>query len=204
MESFRQKTIDFFKFLIELHRHPSQAWNQIAEVPGDDVTPLTIRYLLPMASVPAICHLIGWGLIGKTTHTWGLVTTERSWGIALSMGISTFLASVATVFLVAFTADKLSYSFRSDRNFIQTFRLMVYTLTPVWIGGVFNLVPAISWIGTVVALFSVVLLYTGIPIMKRTHPESRTSYFFVMILGLLVSYNLLFTILKSLLRLILV
>ncbi|HRZ42469.1 MAG TPA: Yip1 family protein [Bacteroidales bacterium] len=200
--SISQWLHDATAFLKKMVLRPGEFWNEVADHPGDDTMHLTFRYLMPLAAVPAVAHLIGWGIVGRTYRTWGMVTTVRDWSKAFSNGFSTFLAAVITVWVTAFLADRLAGSFRSERNFIQSFRLIVYAMTPVLLGGIFNLIPSIAMIGSVVALFSVVLLYTGIPLMKRTHEESRTSYLLVVLVLLLVCYNVSHLVLKGLFDLI--
>lgn len=191
-----------FAFLKKMVQKPAEFWNEVADYPGDDTMHLTFRYLMPMAAIPAVANLIGWGIVGRTYRTWGMVTTVRDWSKAFSFGFSSFLAAVITVWVAAFLADRLAGSFRSEKNFIQSFRLMVYAMTPVLLGGVFNLIPSISMVGSVIALYAVVLLYTGIPLMKRTHEESRTSYLLVVMVLLLICYNVSHLVLNGLFDLI--
>ncbi len=199
--SFKDGLNSSMVFLRKMILRPTQFWTEVADAPGDDTGRLTFRYLMPLAAIPAISHIIGWGLIGRTYRTWGYVTTVRDWGKAFSNGFSSFVVVLVTVFMAAFIADRLAYSFRSERNFIQSFRLMAFTMTPVLIGGIFNLVPSIAIIGSVVSLYAVVLLYTGIPLMKRTHEASRTSYLLVLIAVMLVCYNVSHLLVKGVLDL---
>lgn len=210
VSELKEKLQGFIRFLRVIILHPRNAWIQLSDVDAvdegnhkpfrhvwPDVKRLMLRVALPLSLIPALANVIGWGLIGRTYRSWAISTTVKDWDYAFSKGLVSLLTSMAAIFLVALAIDQIAPSFRSEKNFLRSFKLIVYSWIPVWIGGIFNLIPAVAWISNIVSLYALVLLYTGLPVMKRTHDESRTSYFVIIALAMAVVYNLLYMVLGA-------
>src|SRR3546814_17909838 len=42
-----------------------------------------------------------------------------------------------------------------------------YSATAAWVAGVFQIVPSLGWIGAILGLYSLYLLYLGLPILMK-------------------------------------
>lgn len=166
---------------------PKPEWIKISEE-TPDVKSIFLSYVLPLAFIPAIATTLGWGLIGKTYRAWGFSSTVKGWDYGLSQGVISIISTIIAVFLAALVIDLLATSFKSEKNFGRSFQLVAFAWTPVWIGGIFNIIPAISIIGTLISIYALVLLYFGISEMKRTPEESKVGYFVVSLLVMIVAY----------------
>ena len=77
---------------------PKTEWPAIAaEQPN--VGQIVSGYVIPLALIPAIAAVLGYGLIGRG------MAASFTWGIA--MAIITFVAAVVGVYLTAFVIDML-------------------------------------------------------------------------------------------------
>ena len=66
-------------------------------------------YVLPLALVPTIAMIIGWGLIGMLGF--------KSFNYGIAMGLVTLLNALVGVFVAAFVIDALAPSFGSQKEF---------------------------------------------------------------------------------------
>ena len=64
-----------------------------------------------------------------------------------------------TVYAVALVVDLLAPTFGGQRNFPNALRLTVYSYTPVWLAGIFLLVPGASFLA-ILGLYGFYLLWT--------------------------------------------
>jgi len=169
---------------------PKTEWEAVSnEEP--DVQQILISYVLPLALIPAVAILIGWGVIGM----WGFTSFNYGIALALVQLIQAFLA----VFLTAFVIDALAPSFGSEKSFGRAVQLVAYAMTPVWVAGIFNIIPTIGWLGSLIGLYGLYLLYLGIVPMMKTPEDKRVGYLIVSIIILIVVYFVIAAILTAIL-----
>ena len=72
-------------------------------------------------------------------------------------------------------------------------------MTPVWIAGILNIIPSIGWLGSLIGLYGLFLLYLGITPMMKTPEDKRVGYLIVSIIILLVVYFIVAAILTAIL-----
>jgi hypothetical protein len=158
---------------------PKTEWPVIAaEEPN--ATAILIGYVIPLALIPAVASIIGYGLIGQGfMHSF-------TWGIAL--GVTSFVSTVLGVYLTAFVVDFLAPNFGSQKNFGRAMQLVAYSYTPAWVAGVLNIVPALGVIGTLAGLYGLYLLYLGLPHTMKTPQDKVVVYLVITVVVLLVVY----------------
>lgn len=143
---------------------------------------LLMKYVLPLAGIAAIATFIGYGLIGDSIL--GVKVSGINWGLyhAINILITAFLS----VIICGYVFDMLAPSFNSEKNLTKSFQLAVFSFTPAWVGRFLYIYPVIAIVGGIFGLYSLYLLYTGIPVMKKTPQENHTSYFIVSLLVMIV------------------
>ena len=130
---------------------PQTEWPVIAREPGEPAV-LFIRYVAVLAAIPALARFIGSSLIGGYTPIlFGLVGAIVSW-----------LLTFGVVYAVAFVIEVLARRFGGRRDFQNAFKLSVYSYTPVWLAGIFLLIPGLSFL-TILGLYGLYLLWLGLP-----------------------------------------
>jgi hypothetical protein len=167
---------------------PKTEWTVIA---GEEANIAQIfkDYVLPLAMIPAIASLVGFGFIGL-----GFAGSLR-WGIA--MGLIQFASAFLGTCLCAFVADLLAPNFDSKKNLGKAVQLVAYSYTPAWVAGVFLLFPALGILSTVASLYGLYLLYLGLPHMMKTPEVKVVTYLIVLIVAVIVIYVVISFILSS-------
>jgi hypothetical protein len=167
---------------------PKTEWAVIAaEEPN--ATQILTGYVVPLALIPAIASIIGYGVIGSG------IGSSLTWGIG--MGVISFVSTVVGVYLTAFVVDFLATNFGSQKNFGRALQLVAYAYTPAWVAGILNIVPAVGVLASLAGLYGLYLLYLGLPHTMKTPPDKVVVYLIVTIVALLVIYMLLGAILTA-------
>jgi hypothetical protein len=163
---------------------PKDEWNAINQE-STSVIQIATGYLLIIALLPAAAMLLG-----------GLFAGSISFGIR--QAIISYVSNVGGVLISAFVIDALATNFGSQKNFTKAFQLVVYSYTPMFIAGIFGIIPALAILG-IIGLYGLYLLYIGMKPMMQTPDDKITSYFVVSLLVIIAVYAVLFYIMRSIL-----
>lgn len=157
---------------------PKPTWPQIEQEQAD-VAGIYQNYLVYLAAIPAVAAFIGLSLIGiggfgmhiRMPFMSGLMNMVVSYGLHL-----------LKVFVLALIVDALAPTFGGSKSQINAVKLVAYGSTAAFVGGIFNLIPSLSILGLLAALYSIYLFYTGIPVLMKCPPEKAAGYTAVVIL----------------------
>ncbi len=162
---------------------PKTEWPVIAsETPG--IGEIILKYVLPLALIPALARVIGYGLVGGPLISW-------SFSAAIAMGIVAFLTAVIGVYITAYVVDLLAPNFSSEKNLARAVQLVAYSQTPGWVAGVLYIIPAVGWLVMLASLYGLYLVYLGMPHMMKTPQDKVIPYLVVTILVVIVVYAIL-------------
>jgi len=161
---------------------PKEAWATI-DAEATDTATLFTRYAMILAAIPAVCGFIGMSLIGfggfgvtiRVPFVSGLVNMIVSYGLSL-----------VGLLVLGFIIDALAPTFGGQKNAIQAQKVAVYASTAALLGGVFSLLPSLAMLGLLAAVYSIYLLYTGLPVLMRSAPEKSVGYTVVVIIAAIV------------------
>lgn len=162
---------------------PATEWNVIA-TENPDVNKIFTNYVIPLAGIAAIAAFIGYGLIGF--NMLGYRMSGLDWG--LYQALVSFIVTVVSVFTSAFVIDALAPSFGSEKNFGRSFQLVAYSFTTVWLGGIFQIIPALGFLGVILSLYGLYILYLGMPKLKNTSTDKHIGYFVVSLIVMIAVY----------------
>jgi hypothetical protein len=143
---------------------PHTEWPVIAREKGEAAA-LFVRYVAILALVPALARFIGTALVG-----W-YAPVLSSFGGALL----TYVSGFAIVYGLALIIEGLAPMFGGEKDFASALKLAVYSFTPVWLAGIFLLVPGLSFL-VILGLHGVYLLWVGLPILMRAPAEKALPY----------------------------
>ena len=162
---------------------PKTEWDVIAnEEPN--VNKIFTGYVIPLAGAAAIAAFIGYGLIG--INMLGIQMKGVNYGFYYAL--NSFIVTICSVFITAFVVDALAPSFNSEKNFGRSFQLVAYSYTAGWVGGLFQILPAIAFLGTILSLYGLYILYLGMPKLKGTPADKHIGYFVVTIIVLIAVF----------------
>ena len=155
---------------------PKTEWPAIAaEQPN--VGQIVSGYVIPLALIPAIAAVLGYGLIGRG------MAASFTWGIAIA--IITFVAAV------------VAPNFGSQKNFGRAMQLVAYSYTPAWVAGILNIVPVLGLLVLIASIYGLYLLYLGFPQTMKTPGDKVVVYMVVSIIVLIVVYFVLTALLTA-------
>jgi Yip1-like protein len=161
---------------------PKQEWQAIDAEPHT-VQGLYTGYVMILAAIPAVCGFIGLSLIG-------IGAFGQTYRVPIGAGIAhmvvSYLLSLGWVYVLALIIDALAPNFGGQKNFIQALKVAAFCPTPAWLAGVFSIIPSLSIIGTLLSLYSLYLLFLGLPILMKTPEDKTIPYIVVVIIAALV------------------
>jgi hypothetical protein len=141
---------------------PQAEWPAVAEESSDA---LALRYVAVLAVIPVLARLVGGWLIGGYTPFLA----------ALIGALVAYALSFMTVFVVALAVDLLAPKFGGARSYSGALRLTAYSFTPVWLAGIFLLVPGASFL-VLLGLYGFYLMWTGAPLLMQVPRERVSAY----------------------------
>lgn len=161
---------------------PKTEWEVIDAEPAT-ATELYTRYIAPLAAIGPISQLIGYSVFGITVPFVG--TYRVPIGSAITQAIVTYGLTLAGTYILALIIDALAPTFNGQRNQIQALKLAAYSLTASWVAGIFALIPGLR-ILTLLGLYSLYLLYLGLPVLMKTPREKALGYTAVVIVAAII------------------
>jgi len=141
---------------------PQAEWPAVAREAGSG---RCLFYVAILALIPPLARFVGGTQIG------GFVPFVQG----MTGAVLSYALTFAIVYAVALLADMLAPAFGGERDFPQSLRLTVYSFTPVWLAGIFLLVPGASFL-TLLGLYGFHLLWTGAPVVKRVERGRALPY----------------------------
>lgn len=153
---------------------PTTEWPVIA---AESTTPkeLYLKYVMLLAAIPAVGMFIGMTMVGISVPFLGNLRIDFGTGIA--QAIMQYAMSLGMVWVMALIIDGLAPKFGSEKNFIQSLKLVAYAMTPGWIAGILNILPSLGMLAVLASLYGLYLLYIGLAPMKNPPAERQASYF---------------------------
>ena len=163
---------------------PKTEWQTISEE-NDPHGKVLMSYVLILALIPAIAAFIGYGLIGSSVFGFRI---GGGIGFGLRQAIMQYLTMAGGVYVTAFVIDALATNFGAEKNFNKAFSLVAYSYTPMFVAGIFYILPSLSWLALIASLYSLYMLYIGLQPMMKAPAEKQTSYFIVSLLVMIVGW----------------
>ncbi len=103
---------------------------------------------------------------------------------ALIVAILSYVLGLAGVFILGIIINALASSFGATPNPVQAQKLAVYAYTAAWVAGIANLIPiAGGLIALIGAIYSLVLLFWGLPILMKVPEDKKVVYYAVILLA---------------------
>ena len=164
-------------------RSPSSEWPVIAAEAASSRA-LYLGYVGPLAAIGVVANFIGQSVVGLP------FLGRVSFGAAFVHALFTYALSFVGVFAIAWVVDLLAPTFGGRRERLAALKVIVYSLTPAWLAGVFSIVPILSVIAIAGALYGVYLLYLGLPVLLRCPSKRSPAYTVLVVLFALVVWAL--------------
>jgi hypothetical protein len=142
-------------------------------------------YIAPLAAIGPVAQLIGDTVVGIPLPFGG--TIRLPFGTALISALLTYVLTLAGTYILALVIDALAPTFNGQRGQIQALKLAAYASTAAWVAGVFAIIP---WLRPlmIVGLYSLYLLYLGLPVLMKSPREKVLPYTAVVVLAAILLF----------------
>ncbi|MEO8810837.1 MAG: Yip1 family protein [Rhodanobacter sp.] len=158
---------------------PRTEWPVAAAEPAS-VGGLYTGYIAIVAALPVIAQFIKSSLIGSSFLG---VTVRSSIGAGIGRMIVSYILTLALAYVMALIINALAGSFGGTQDKVQALKTVAYAWTAWWIAGIGVIVPWLGWLILVAGgIYSIYLLYLGLPHTMRCPPEKAGGYTAVSVL----------------------
>jgi hypothetical protein len=151
---------------------PKAEWAKIKAEPST-VAGIFTSYALVLAAIPPGFQFLRRILIERLP-----VIGHMPIGRALTGALVAYVFSLLTVALIALIIDALAPSFSSTRNLNGALKLAVYSMTPLWIVGVFNIFSGLWVVDVLAGLYAFYILFLGFDMPLMDTPKNRVGWYF--------------------------
>ncbi|MEQ8179306.1 MAG: Yip1 family protein [Amphiplicatus sp.] len=151
---------------------PKTEWDAI-DGETVDTQKLILGYVAPLAAIPAIAGLIGGVVFGYSVLG---QTYKMTMGAALPVALYSFVMAIVMVFVVSFVINALAPTFGAQKNQQQALKVAAYWPSAVWVSGVFSIIPMLGVLTLVGLIYSLYLLFVGLPKLMKPPAEKATIY----------------------------
>ncbi|MFZ3310382.1 MAG: Yip1 family protein [Xanthobacteraceae bacterium] len=151
---------------------PAAEWAAIASEPGDPAYVLS-HYVTVLALIPAVFSFIGASLVGVVMPNLGLVRASLFNGVFGA--IVGYAISCASVLVLGIVINLIAPLFGGRRDFDNAFRLAVYSFTPVWLAGIFLVLPGLRFL-TLTGFYGAYLLWLGLPRLGKATAQQSAGF----------------------------
>ena len=107
--------------------------------------------------------------------------------------IVSYILALVMVGVLGFIFAKLAPSFGGQDDVNQGLKLAAYSMTASWIAGIFAIIPFLGLLALIGGLYSLYLLYLGVPVLMK-NPQEKTLVYVIsaivvaIVLGLIVNF----------------
>src|SRR5215475_16222914 len=166
---------------------PRTEWPVIAAETAT-VASLYREYIVVVAAVPAVCLFVKTSILGYAWHGFRVYRVGIAQG--LTAAVVEYGVSLAMVYVLALIIESLAPSFAAQPNRVQALKLAGYSYTASWVAGCAQVLPGLYGLFALAgAIYSVFLLYLGLPATMKVLPERAAAYTTVtVIIALIVGW----------------
>lgn len=157
---------------------PATAWLGMEKDIADPAFLLS-RYVAVLALIPALSSFVGATLIGVVAPSGATLRADLFGG--LFGAIFSYAASCAIVLLLGLIISLLAPLFGGRRDFESAFKLAVYSFTPLWLAGLFFVLPGLRFL-LLTGVYGIYLFWLGVPRLTKV-PEAQAANFTAIIVA---------------------
>ena len=150
---------------------PQSEWARIEAEPTS-IGEIFRNYVVPLAAIGPIATLIGGLVFG---HSFLGITYRPGVIGAVATALISYGLALGGIYVTALVIEALAPSFGAIKDRTRAYKVAAYAATASWIVGVFGAVPTIGFL-SILGLYSLYLLWTGIPVLMKAPADKSTSY----------------------------
>jgi hypothetical protein len=163
---------------------PKEEWPIIAQE-ATTTADLYRNYIVLLAAIGPVASIIGMSVVGISMPMAGTIRIPILSSIASA--VVTYVLGLVGVYLIALIIDYLAPTFAGQKDMNQAMKLAAYSYTAGWLASVFVIIPMLGVL-SILGLYSIYLLYTGIPVLMKSPPEKAVAYTATVIVAAIVIF----------------
>jgi hypothetical protein len=152
---------------------PKAEWAVIDAEPAT-VNGILTSYVMILAAIGPICSIIGTSVIG----VYGF---KFPFEYSIASAVLAYILAIAGVYIAALIIDALAPSFGAAKDNVRAMKVAAYAATPVFIAGVFQLLPMLGWLVWIGSLYGWYLLYLGFGSVMKSPQDKSVVYTIVVV-----------------------
>jgi len=158
---------------------PKGTWRIIKDETSS-VQEIFINYAAPLALIPAVATIIGLSIVGIRVPAGHIA--RAPFMESLAGGVLGYVFHLLGLLAGAWAVNFLAPYFNSKSDLNSAAKLVVYSMTPIWLIGIFSILPGLG-ILQIFGLYGIYLIYLGLPLLIETPPEKVLWYTTVIVLA---------------------
>lgn len=162
---------------------PRDEWAKI-DTESHTVQGLYTQYVMILAAIPAVAAFVGFSFIGVSGFGYSYRVPVAT---GLAQMVLQYLLSLGAVYVMALVIDALAPSFAGTKSFAQALKVAAFFPTASWLAGIFYVIPALGILAIVGGLYSLYLLYLGLPLLMKAPEDKAVPYTVVVIIVAIVA-----------------
>ena len=164
---------------INMITKPAAEWRVVASE-RQTVESLIKGYAAPLSAIPIVCSFIGVTLLVSVLPFMG----GYSRGVVSGVigGVVQWILGLVGIVVCAIVIEMLAPKFNSTPNRVQALKMVVFASTPLWLAGVFNLIPVLSLLILIALAYSIYVFYLGLPPVMNTPQQQVVPYMAISVL----------------------
>lgn len=147
---------------------------------------LFTNYAVVLAAIPAVATVVGQIAFGHR----GLVGP-------LMAGALSYVLSLISVYILGMIIDALAPTFGGTKNPVKAMQVAVYSMTPMWVAGVLNIIPTLGWLAGLIGLYGFYLMYLGLPVLMKTTAEKALGYTIVVVVAAIILWAIVWSLVAA-------
>src|SRR5512143_907345 len=164
---------------------PKQEW-PVIDTEQTSVGSLYTGYIIPLSAIGPLAAVSGWSVFGMRVPFAGSMRIPIGYGI--KGAVIGYVLALLSPFVLALIIDALAPTFGGQKNQIQALKAAAYSSTAGWVGGIFTLIPVLAILGLLAWIYSLYLLFLGLPVVMKAPQDKAVGYTVVVILVAIVLY----------------
>lgn len=162
--------------VMNILKSPATEWPVIA-AESTDVGRLFREYIMILSAIPVVATFLAYSVIGVSMPFSGPYRRPMMAGVSLL--VVSYVMGLIGTYVCAVIIEWLAPKFKSSGTRVDALKLVAYASTPIWLAGVFNLLPLLGLLTLLATLYAVYLFYLGLPVLMKTPADQVVVYMIV-------------------------
>jgi hypothetical protein len=163
---------------------PRETWEVVK---NEQTTSMEIvkNYLVYLIGMASIASFIGQSIIGYNTL---FGHTRVAFFPGLFAAVLFIILSIIVIYISSIIINNLAENYGGVKDNSAAFKVVAYSSTAWYIARILTFIPRLQSLSLILGLYSLYLLYLGLPILMQSSKEKTMSYTLVSCLVVCVSF----------------